>query len=314
MPATRPLTEAPWPGLIRGLAWRAQSRNLDRIRPTGLRGAITVNGRKDGGGAQVHGQISALAFARRFGLKYVHSPLRSVEHNPGLPSEVWAKRWEDTFGLSELATDSSPVESMNIEVASSHDVIRAIRQGRQRLWALEHCHSYTDVFPRILNELRVDLRRVHAKAGAAPKTEYFSSQRSNIAVHLRRGDVSARGNSERYTSAQHTILLVEQAMALTQGTNQEVVIFSQGEDDDFDELRSFGARIVNESDVFVVLQHLIASDCLVMARSSLSYIAGMLRAAPTVYQPFWHPPMPDWHVARRSTVDILGRSLGRRRP
>ena len=52
------------------------------------------------------------------------------------------------------------------------------------------------------------------------------------------------------------------------------------------------------SDVFEVLSCMIRAENLFMAKSSLSYVAGLLSMGTVHYEPFWHPKLKDWQLFR----------------
>eukprot|EP00614_Pseudopedinella_elastica_P004954 CAMPEP_0172591176 /NCGR_PEP_ID=MMETSP1068-20121228/9837_1 /TAXON_ID=35684 /ORGANISM="Pseudopedinella elastica, Strain CCMP716" /LENGTH=364 /DNA_ID=CAMNT_0013387441 /DNA_START=135 /DNA_END=1229 /DNA_ORIENTATION=- len=57
------------------------------------------------------------------------------------------------------------------------------------------------------------------------------------------------------------------------------------------------------TDAISAWAHFIKADILITAISSFSYVPAILNRGCIVYQPFWHPPMPDWIVVDESIQD-----------
>ena len=262
--------------------------------------SLSTAGRADGGGAQIHGQISAIAAAAAFGLPYVHLPLVKVEHSDGRSDEDWASDWNDYFGLAALGSGSLGDQETWVQLPRWTPVALSPPRRQGTVLAAPHFHDFTDVYPATLHRSRPGLRAAQANSRRTVGLWHFDAGLSSIAVHVRRGDVSSGQNAERYSSASRIAHLISLATASASTTRTEVVLFSQTEDEDLSQLADQDSRIrvCLEPDVFVVLDHLLAADVLVMAKSSLSYVAALLRSDRVVYEPFWHPPMPDWIVAK----------------
>jgi hypothetical protein len=59
-----------------------------------------------------------------------------------------------------------------------------------------------------------------------------------------------------------------------------------------------GLEIVANVDALEVLDDFASADVLVLSRSSLGYLAGLLNPhGLVVWAPWWHPPLPDWLAA-----------------
>ena len=261
---------------------------------------MSAAGREDGGGAQIHGQISAIAAAAAFGLPYVHTPLGKIEHSDGRSDEEWASGWNEYFGLAALGSGPGGDGATWVQVPRWTPAVLSSARRRDTVLAAPHFHDFTDVFPAVLHRSRPSLRAAQASSGRTMGLPHFDPDLSSIAVHVRRGDVTVRRNADRFSSAGRIEHLISMATASARKARTQVVLFSQTADEDLTQLadRDSRIRVCLEPDVFVVLDHLLAADVFVMAKSSLSYVAGLLRSDRVVYEPFWHPPMPDWVVAK----------------
>jgi len=257
---------------------------------------ITCAGKSDGGGAQVHAMMSTMAFAHKVGVNYAHSPLCQIEHNSKGDNE-WELRWEDFFNLGRGEVLVRDLDVSKLRVVHLKKA-RHFKRRRKTLYVIPHCHDFCDNVPNAYRDIQKSLIDKY-------QTSQSSEQRSNdggggveIAVHVRRGDVSQGENSKRYTD-NHLILsrLNNTKRFLTsKGKGVSIRVYSQGEATDFQEFLDAGARLYLNEDVFVTLDHLISADILLMSKSSMSYCAALLSKSVVVYEPFWHQPMSHWVV------------------
>ncbi len=116
-----------------------------------------------------------------------------------------------------------------------------------------------------------------------------------IAVHVRRGDVTAQAYAGRFTSTELIGERVERLLRLC-GSRRSiaVTVFSEGPISQFEPLRKLGCEIRCDDDPIDTIRHLARADILVTAKSSFSYVAGLLTQGLVVYEPFWHPKQPSW--------------------
>lgn len=253
--------------------------NLYRKNKASLLG-ITCAGKQDGGGAQIHAVMSALLFSRAAGIAYFHSPLGSVGH--GSHPEVFAAQWEAAFNLGRGA----PKVPGGVPLISRQEFNEGY-SGAPAIVAEQHFHDFGErnlgLYPALAAELRPRL--------ALPQRTF---ERPTIAVHIRRGDVVRKpAHAHRLTGNATVLASIRHVMS--EHPRHRVVVFSEGEPSDFGPLADFCALELN-SDVFATISAMIAADCLIMAKSSLSYVAGLLSRGTVYYEPFWHGPLPTWRV------------------
>lgn len=122
-----------------------------------------------------------------------------------------------------------------------------------------------------------------------------------VAVHIRRGDVGKETYPSRFTSNEaHAPLIAE---LLRRHPGMPVIIFSQGEPDDFHDLAndspevSGRVRLCLEADVRTTFHALVSAHALLVAKSSYSYSAAILTRG-VVYadtiRKWWHQPLPSY--------------------
>ena len=152
---------------------------------------ITAAGKTDGAGAQAQAIISGIVFASAFGLDYLHSPFRSIEHAEG-PMDEWVSAWETTFnfGAGHQLLEASGLPVMPLGDFLKHRSLWredfAVVMPHYLHWCNRNTAAYETVLPLI--------RRNYYRDGA-PRL----SPDLVIGVHLRRGDVSATKVAGAYT-------------------------------------------------------------------------------------------------------------------
>mgnify|MGYP002085246882 FL=1 len=248
--------------------------------------AITCAGKTDGGGAQVHAVLSVQAFCKAFGIPYVHTPFRLMEHASSL-AEV--RRWEDSFNLGN---GYRRAEDEGLAIVPAADFARTrLRWGERCVVAIEHCHGFTDRYPHALTLVRDEFRRAfNFEPESSARNDAFS-----IAVHVRRGDVTAQDFPGRYTTTELIFKRVDRLLKLRKSDRPvAVTLYSEGPASQFEPLRQLGCEIACDGDPIDTLRQMARADIIVTAKSSFSYVAGLLTHGLVIYEPFWHPKQPSW--------------------
>lgn len=253
---------------------------------------ITCTGKTDGIGAQVQAIFSTMLFAQEFGMTYVHTPF----------DKVWgsgdAKEWEDFFNLgkSEIAIDDIDTGSLNVVYI---DQPLFIRFKPNTLYVVQHCHSFADSGSnaRLYSNI-VD--RLVEKYRSSPKEKdqlFNKSEKVNIAIHVRRGDVSETGiHSERYTNNLHYKSLLNSLIKMLNELKigSSIHLYSQGSAKDFYDLEDFNIHYHLDECVFTTFDNIVEADVIIMSKSTFSYTAALLSKAIIIYEPFWHKPLQKW--------------------
>ena len=118
-----------------------------------------------------------------------------------------------------------------------------------------------------------------------------------IAVHIRRGDVTAEAHPRRYISNDTYAPLL--AALRSRHPGLPLVLFSQGAPRDFAELCDAhgDVRLCLDADVRTTFNALVHASALLVARSSFSYSAALLSRG-AIYRDliegWWHQPLPSW--------------------
>jgi hypothetical protein len=118
-----------------------------------------------------------------------------------------------------------------------------------------------------------------------------------ISIHVRRGDVGASGDFSQWFTADEEILRRVRKLrdALAKGNRPVVVrLYSEGRPEDFGAFTAEGIELHLGDDAFVTFHHLVGSHVVVVAKSTFSWLAGLIGGGLCLYEPFWHPPLPGW--------------------
>lgn len=264
--------------------------------------AITCQGRTDGAGMHATATIAAMALARLTGCRYLHSPFDRVAHVEGTP-EDWAQRWERFLSLGD---QESPVP-IDAELVELHDAVRDpdAYRGRPIVIAARAFHVPRPLLVPQLDVLRGALRARYWRSPKGAIPSHRAAEGLTAAFHLRRGDVSAMQNHERYIRDEvglRHIAQLREALAPF-GRPLTVNLYSEGDAADFRAFAEAGCNLHISADAFETFHNMVTADILVAGRSSFSSIAGLLSEG-VVVDHRRHPPQPaDW-ARRRARGDI----------
>ncbi len=265
-------------------AWRLKTGKL----PQGI--GITCWGRNDGVGMQTLSRISGLNFAAAFGARYVHTPFQYVEHSDRDISE-WVAAWESFFGLGK---GEATISDRRDDIVDYADYFLGRRKiSPSTVLQFQQCYWPARVDP---NTYRAIIPALREKYGLRPRPVGFRPLR--IAVHVRRGDVSANRNASRYTRNEQILTtLAKLRRVLDQNSlTYEVNVFSEGEPEDFAGFKAFGCTLELNRDALATLRSLIDADVLVMSKSSFCYAAALISVGIKLYQPWVNGPLSSWII------------------
>jgi hypothetical protein len=263
--------------------------------------ALTCAGKTDGGGAQVHAVMSVQSFCEAFGYQYVHTAFEQVEHTA---SRIEVLEWERLFNLG-FGEDTA--SNCGYRIVSASRYVRSPRLWFQKVAvAVEQLHEFSDANPDAYMHVRDRLRRKYT-GSPLPRED----DRLTIGVHIRRGDITGATGRRRFTSNAAILGRIEAVRRACDkiGRGSRAVIYSQGQPEDFRTFVEHGLELQLDAPPLQSLNAMVQADILLMAKSSFSYVAGLLSAGMVIYEPFWHSPLPDWlHVDH---IDTLGERLAR---
>ena len=232
----------------------------------------------DGGGAQLHSRIATWAFARRVGATFINTPMRIVDHGT---DEHWVNRWNQLIQFQpEKRIEFSKTEaSMTVwEI-----LLANWKQPKIHNINVENPHYFTDAFPESIQDIRSDLRELFQSA--TPNSNWTC----DFGIHLRLlqpKDVDFTSN--RLSSLEQIVSQLDLF-----DSSREVVVFASPVAQQT--LSSVPAHFtLCTDDALITISKMVRARNLVIGKSSMSYVAGLLSKQTVWYPEFWHPPMPDW--------------------
>lgn len=311
------------PAVVQGSERRSEAR-------VGELAVTYDNSSSDGVGSQLQRIYGLWALSRGLGVKYVHTPLGRVGYQGLVPllsgnlEPDFADRFNEFFTLPSDEFDTEHCETvaihgLNKKIVELHRQ-RAVATGRSLLLSSCTPFGYTDDVPAACSRL----------AEVSPYRDHRPSGPLRVCVHLRRGDNSFTGRPDRderllpnsyYLRVLATLTeeLARQSLPFVVRVHTEVppqavtlqpgapgIYFRLDEPGTIDPaelaLEEFdvvpNVEVVANADPKEVLDDFATADVLVLARSSLGYLAGQLNPhGLVVYAPWWHPPLPGWLVA-----------------
>ena len=138
-----------------------------------------------------------------------------------------------------------------------------------------------------------------------------------VAVHVRRGDVTACAEPQRFLPNSYYLALLDQYVLPKSGdgTAVNVTIYSDavtGEEDaasssSFEQQwQDFTQRdytVERGTDLTQVWNAFINADVLILSKSSFSLVPALFNPNTVIYTPFWHKPLDGWTMVPQSLVD-----------
>jgi hypothetical protein len=136
-----------------------------------------------------------------------------------------------------------------------------------------------------------------------------------VAVHMRRGDVSA-GNKKVARNFTPNATFVNTLTRLKSIVQQRmpalrIEIFSQGDPSMFADLAALGCALRLDEPALATHRALVEADILVMSKGAFSYTAGVLNEGITLYDPQKYRPLQHW-MARAADGSFDEAQLSRR--
>ncbi|MXO72545.1 alpha-1,2-fucosyltransferase [Alteraurantiacibacter buctensis] len=284
--------------------------HLLRLRPVRQ---VTVGdfAPRAGAGSRALMTIYAIAWCRRHGYRYRHTPKTRVAHADRAAGDYDAA-WEReldlgagevpvgrkadpaVFGLWELLLDDAAPGLSLLEVAGLPlagefapyytFIDRAATEAERDRQAAAFLALMKDVLP----EVRARYRSREAATATSGLT---------VAVHVRRGDVST-DRPDMWTDGEAFARALEQVLGelAARGIRPQVHVYSQGEPEDLAALAPLADAITCDGNPIATFRALVQADVLVMSKSCFSHLAALLSEGIVIYEPWRVPPQPGWVV------------------
>ena len=223
----------------------------------------TIKGRNDGFGAQYHAFLSGIAYCNYVNYIYLHSPIEKMEHN------VDINKANEFIGINPNSQ----------QYVGKYDILENQYEPKVH-WDETPSKYYTD---KVLEYIR---------------NCYYSTKKPHIdlvdiAIHIRRGDVSNEKNNNRYTDNIYYKELIKKLK--TKYPTYTITIFSEGKYEDFNNLGLEENCYKLNTDIFETFHSLVCAKVLIQSFSSFSYCAGIINQNTVYhYDSFWHKKLDHW--------------------
>lgn len=230
-----------------------------------------------------------MAFCRFFGFSYFHTDIDSL-----LPidSADLRKKWNSLIvDNSELANQRPSIQpNPSTLLVLLLELAKGQLTSNPLVLSVNHSHAFTDFFPQQIEALIGDGKLEYSN----PKKLEINHLKAlpSLAIHLRRGHMAPSDEAMRLTSNQ--MILATLKDLISQYGPLNTTIYSAMPDRELESLLPSGVILNSSADEFEVLHNLITADYMVMAKSSMSYVAGVFCQGTVFYEPFWHPPLSSW--------------------
>lgn len=237
-------------------------------------------------GHQFSNWATAFTLAKQYGLTFVHQPIRI---------------WDDFlgFGIGEVQYDSVKqlplvvVPLLNFETDEGHARFKQVVDSTPDNTLL---HLYSDQHSANLIGRSVELRDKYWRNRANyPVDVPWSGSSTNIAVHVRRGDLMNWTPEERAGRFLPNEYFIKILRGITQGVaGYEIHVFSQSDEDgvrEFNELPHVFYHL-NGND-FEAFHALAGADILLVSKSGFSYLAGIVNKGIKYAPPDYWSKIPE---------------------
>jgi hypothetical protein len=207
----------------------------------------------------------------------------------------WARAWEDLFNLAAGERTSVGRDGDVLDYPDYLD--DPSRLGPGTILRFQQCHWLGRRHPAIYLGV-VDMFR--RKFGTSRRPA--AGEPLRIAIHVRRGDVTARRTSGRYTPDRIVLAKIGAIRAVLGhlGHPFELAVHSQGHSDDFAAYAALGCALHLDRDALWTMRELAEADVLMMSKSSFSFVAALIGHGVKLYEPCRNTPVPGWIRCDRS--------------
>ena len=243
---------------------------------------LTSEGKWDGFGSQLQAVYSLVAYCEFKNYNYVHTEFHRMHHNYDNNSEF-------PKIMNRFVNLEHKFRSYNSLSSYEKSKLFKFREGY-----LVHGSFKPDFF---YNKLVLKkLRDCYYSSKKPDLSNIYLKDRFNIAIHIRRGDVSNKTHVSRYTS---NIVYIELLKKIKIPSKTFTIhIFSQGDESDFKEFSTINdVKYHLNTNIEETFHCLVKADLLIICKSSFSYCAALLNENMVnghIIKDWWHKPLKNW--------------------
>ena len=263
-------------------------------------------------GHQIANWIAGYWFAKQFDLLFAHIPFSTYEWEKFLGFGENEKLASDLIKTHNYKKVRLPLfdEYNSREVLLIKDIISSY-EGKNIVFTTEQDQFYKNQFG-VMSDIQI---KFHNSASRVSETLIYSQKNCNVAVHIRRGDITLGqknnnpGLTLRWQEYDYFINILSQLPSYLKTTKPiYIYLFSQGNPEDFQTFSNFQnlklCLDMNAKDSFL---HMVNADVLITSKSSFSYKPALLnRGLKICPKNFWHGyPLDDqWILCNESGTMI----------
>jgi hypothetical protein len=240
----------------------------------------TLYPRTDGFCAQFQSIIHLIYYSAINNGEYIHTPIDSMEHNYS----------NDNKYIYNIENIMNIKIFKQINAVNKNDITVVLSGIPRNIFEVDVNKSM--MHPSILSYKKAFLENINNNY----TTLKYNNNMFNIAIHIRRGDVSYSYNSCRYTSNEYYLNIINKLRKEYCDKHICFHIYSEGNESEFYCFKNIDTILHINEDVIKTFIGLIDSDVLVQSISSFSYVAGLLSYGIVYHIPFWHPPLSNWII------------------
>jgi len=230
--------------------------------------------RTDGFGAQFQTIICSIIIVESDKQIYVHTPIKSMEHNYDNNPEFLNKVEETMNVKNHYYTDEHNIK-VNILPFSIINIFE----------------NNIDVYVESASMFK--LKQIFRENKQNP----YNTEYTNIAVHIRRPNIHDNRINGADTKDEYYINIINTIRKQHHNDKLLFHIYSQGDSVEFEKKYTGDDMVfhINEC-LFKSFTGLVFADIFVTSASSFSYSAALLSNGIIYFQSFWHKPYKNWIV------------------
>lgn len=248
-----------------------QSRNRDFY--------FRADGKEDGIGAQLHTQLSLFALCDYLDVNFFYSPPSRIAHI----SDEEAKNILSNFDI--LTTPKETPKNLKwLSLSDINGMLKFLIDLNSTPVGIreQYFHFYTE-----------KIRDIYKNLPSFPIKNNVAELKI-IGIHVRRGDVDMN-NKQRFESDNSVLEKIEMVVDREGLEKAKVFVFSQSPLGL--QSKKPNIEIVDfNTNLEETFNKMCEVDVLIMAKSSLSFIAALMNPNTIYYSKFWHRPRPSWNV------------------
>jgi len=258
---------------------------------------LTYDTREDGLGGQYLRIVGLICLAKKYNLNYVHNKIKEMEH---LPFLEYINEIDNYFKISSYFEnlDISKYDEIYSYDYFNEDILKFHKDKNNKKILLKIKFAAPFIENKDINIYNYGLpflRSIKEKKELC----YFKTDKKNIAIHIRRGDVNLKNHPDRYVSIEKIKIIYDFLNKKYENTN--FCIFTEINDDNKNEFEIFNnlnINIISNEDQIITFDHMVNSDVLFVCKSTYSYLAGMYNTNTVYCYNFWHKPLENWIVIK----------------